>query len=111
MTTAVLLCKAVKNEPVQLGTGVAVLFKIRFGKLHTRGEKRFDISHWPVHSSKDNTKFAKTTCLDAVIGGHSKFFLVTGALLQKEIATAVLPALQSFEKRTCPAGYWRCSFS
>ena len=90
MTTAVLpatqrLRKVLRNESVQLGTGVAVPLEIPFGKLHTRGEKRlaFDISLWPVHSSKDDTKCAKTTCLDAVIGGHSKFFLVTGDCCRK----------------------------
>ena len=79
MTTAVLLCKALRNESVQPGTGVAVPFKIPFGKRLTRGEKRlaFDIYLWPVRFSKDDTKCAKTISFDAMIGGHSKFLLVT----------------------------------
>ena len=45
----------------------------------------FEIYLWPVHSSKDDTKCAKITCLDAVIGGHSKFLLVRADCCRKRL--------------------------
>ena len=50
---------------------------------------------------KKHISCAKPTCLDAVIGGHSKFLLVTGECCKNRC-----PALQSFEKRACSARFW-----
>ena len=97
-----LLRNALWSESVQLGTGVVVSFRIRFGKFPFGGDlclplftsgifnifigivfpcdfpfKVFDLMETP------QTKRAKTTFRDAVIGGHSKFLLVTGGCCKK----------------------------
>ena len=59
--------------------------------------------------AKHHKNCAKRTCLDTMIGGHSKFFLGTGKFCKRD--DNCCPALQSFEKRTCPARYCRCSSS
>ena len=46
-----------------------------------------------------------------VIGGHSKFLLITGDCCRKRWQLLSCLLWKSFEKGTCPAGYWRCSFS
>ena len=119
MTTAVLLCKVLRNESVQPGTGVAVPLNIPFGQCFPRGAKRpaFEVFFWPVRFSKDDATCAKkNTCLDAMIGGHSKFPLVgilCGALVlfwQKEVTNAVLQCadLRNEPVQLSFARLWRC---
>ena len=87
-----LLRKALRNEPVQLGTGVAVPLKIPFGKLLFGGIICLPLvfllalcflAIFPSRGNTPNKKCAKMTCLDTMIGGHSKFLLGTGKFCNK----------------------------
>ena len=54
--------------------------------------------------SKTPYKLCKKKCLDTMIGGHSKFLLVTGGGVAKRDDNRC-PALQSFEERACSAAF------
>ena len=67
----------------------------------------FKVCPWPITSAwktmekekeeQQNVRTcAKLTCLDAVIGGHSEFLLVTGDVAERD--DNCCPAMQSFEK-------------
>ena len=65
---------------------------------------RFSLRRFRPHGNTPNKKRLKTTCLDTMIGGHSKFLLVTGGGVAKRDDNRC-PALQSFEERACSAAF------